>query len=159
MSTSRGEHERRTVVVGFDGSEHARAALELAAREAANRGLSLRVVTAWHLPAAAFALGLGPAPAFDPHEIEQAAEAIAARALELLQADASGLAVETRVREGDPAHVLVEEAADAATLVVGSRGHGGLAGVLLGSVSQHCAAHAGCPVVIVHAPDEGGESG
>lgn len=150
-------NETATIVVGFDGSEHARAALELAAREAASRGLALRVVTAWHVPAAAFGSGLGPAPGFDPHEIEEAARATAAQALELLGPEASKLEVERRVREGDPAHVLVEEAADAATLVVGSRGHGGLAGVLFGSVSQHCAAHAPCPLVIVHAPprDEG----
>jgi nucleotide-binding universal stress UspA family protein len=146
--------ETATIVVGFDGSEHARAALELAAREAASRGLALRVVTAWHVPAVAFGSGLGPAPGFDPHEIEEAARATSAQALELLGPDASKLDVETRVREGDPAHVLVDEAADAdaVTLVVGSRGHAGLAGVLLGSVSQHCAAHAPCPVVIVHAP-------
>jgi nucleotide-binding universal stress UspA family protein len=149
------EADTGTIVVGFDGSPHARAALELAAREALSRGLELRIVTSWHVPSAAYGAGLGPAPGFDPHEIEESAGAVAAEALELLGVDAEKLTVETRVREGNAGHVLVEEAEDAETLVVGSRGHGTVAGLLLGSVSQHCAAHARCPVVIVHAPPEG----
>ena len=51
--------------------------------------------------------------------------------------------------EGDPARVLLEAAHDADVLVAGSRGHSGVASLLLGSVSQHCAHHAPCPVVIV----------
>ena len=59
--------------------------------------------------------------------------------------------IERRVVEGAPATVLVDESRQADLLVVGSRGHGGFAGLLLGSVSQQCAHHAACPVVIVHA--------
>jgi len=58
--------------------------------------------------------------------------------------------IERRVVEGRPAAVLVNESQGADLLVVGSRGHGGFAGLLLGSVSQQCAHHAACPVVIVH---------
>lgn len=142
------------IVVGFDGSPHARAALEYAAREARAHRSELRVVTAWHVPAMAYASGLGPAPSFDPHELEEAARATASQASAQLGNDAAEITLETRVREGQPAHVLVEEAADADLLVVGSRGHGGFSGLLLGSVSQQCAAHAHCPVVIVHAREQ-----
>ena len=57
--------------------------------------------------------------------------------------------VTTVVTEGAAAPVLLESAADADLLVVGNRGHGGFAGLLLGSVSQQCTSHAGCPVVVV----------
>jgi nucleotide-binding universal stress UspA family protein len=63
----------------------------------------------------------------------------------------SDVKIEQRVIQGAPAAVLVEESQDADLLVVGSRGHGGFAQLLLGSVSQQCAQHSECPVVIVHA--------
>lgn len=141
-----------TIVVGFDGSPHARAALEYAAREALEHGSDLRVVSVWHVPVMAYAAGIGPAPGFDPHELEEAARQTASHAVEQIGQDA--LTVETRVREGQAAHVLVEEAVEADLLVLGSRGLGGFKGLLLGSVSQQCAAHARCPVVIVHAQTE-----
>jgi nucleotide-binding universal stress UspA family protein len=59
--------------------------------------------------------------------------------------------------QGPPAQVLLDAAAGAQMLVVGSRGHGTLAGMLLGSVSQHCVQHAPCPVVVIP-PDEPQES-
>ncbi len=54
------------------------------------------------------------------------------------------------VREGDPAQVLLDESKGATMLVLGSRGHGGFTGLLLGSVSAKCAEHAPCPVLVVH---------
>jgi nucleotide-binding universal stress UspA family protein len=53
------------------------------------------------------------------------------------------------VRQGNPAQVLIDAAADADLLVVGSRGHGGFAEVLLGSVCMHCVQHAPCPVAVI----------
>lgn len=65
---------------------------------------------------------------------------------------AHGVEIERVVRMGQPAQVLVEKARGAELLVVGSRGHGGFAGLLLGSVSHQCAMYASRPVVVVHRP-------
>ena len=61
----------------------------------------------------------------------------------------------TSIEEGNPAKVLIERSKEADLLVVGSRGHGGFAGMLLGSVSQHLVAHADCPLVVVRRPSIG----
>jgi len=66
--------------------------------------------------------------------------------------DADGVEIECRAVEGNAPEVLIAAAAEGDLLVVGSRGHGGFTGLLLGSVSQQCARRADCPVVIVHAP-------
>jgi nucleotide-binding universal stress UspA family protein len=79
------------------------------------------------------------------------AEALAM--LDQLVADLDGqradLDVRTSAEEGHPAEVLIERSKEADLLVVGSRGHGGFAGMLLGSVSHHLVAHASCPVVVL----------
>ena len=72
---------------------------------------------------------------------------------------ADGVAIERRVDQGAAAPVLIEESRDADVLVVGSRGHGGFAQLLLGSVSQQCAQHAVCPVVIVRDTAKNGHEG
>ncbi len=147
---------RHAVVVGFDGSDTARAALEFGLEEARLRGLPLRVVCAWHYPLTGY-MGGGfepPGPRLDPGEMERVAEAELDAALEGLRGGREAVAVERRVREGAAAAALLEEARDATLLVVGSRGHGGFTGLLLGSVSQQCVAHAPCPVAVVHGPAE-----
>jgi nucleotide-binding universal stress UspA family protein len=78
---------------------------------------------------------------------QQAAEDVAARAATNLRA--RGLDAETNVCHGQAADALVQQAEGADLLVVGSRGHGGFSGLLLGSVGQQCAHHAPCPTVIV----------
>lgn len=145
-----------TIVVGVDGSSGAEEALHFALGEARLRGATLRVVTAWHIPPIAYSGGF-TAP-FDGHEFEQNAEATGQKALAGLEDEAAGVAVVRVAKEGQAAHVLIEEAKDADLLVVGSRGHGGFAGLLLGSVSQQCAHHASCPVVIVGEAAARGES-
>ena len=66
------------------------------------------------------------------------------------------MTVSTRVFEGYPARILLHQAEDADLLVVGSRGHGELSGMLLGSVGLHCVSHATCPVVVVRHPRDDG---
>jgi nucleotide-binding universal stress UspA family protein len=136
-----------TIVAGVDGSSCAQEALRFAVEEARLRGATLRVVTAWQVPAMAYSGGF-VAP-FDRREFEQIAEAVGEKALAAVRPQSAGLDVQRVAHEGQPAHVLLEEARDADLLVVGTRGHGGFAGLLLGSVSQQCAHHAPCPVVIV----------
>jgi len=68
-----------------------------------------------------------------------------------------GVTVTQRVVEGHPARVVMEAANGATFLVIGRRGHGGLAGLLLGSVARACSEHADCPVVIVPRPHAAGE--
>jgi nucleotide-binding universal stress UspA family protein len=139
-----------TIVVGVDGSSGSGQALRFAVEEARLRGARLRVVTAWHFPPLAYSGGY--VPPLDRREFEQSATAVGEKALAEVARDIDGLDVAHVAAEGQAAHVLLDEAEDAELLVVGSRGHGGFTGLLLGSVSQQCAHHARCPVVIVNEP-------
>jgi nucleotide-binding universal stress UspA family protein len=133
------------IVVGVDGSEESKAALRWAVEEARLRGATVRAVCAWSLPHVA-----GPGFAFLPGGIEEFrrdAEGVLDAAI--AEVGSEGVDVERAAVEGGAADVLVQAAQGADLLVVGSRGHGGFAGLLLGSVSQQCAHHAPCPVVIV----------
>lgn len=138
-----------TVVVGVDGSDGGQQALGVALGEARLRGARLRVVTAWHMSAMAYGTG-GMVPDVDPALFEEGASVALDAALAALDEQAAGVDIERVLRMGQPAEVLVEAARGADLLVVGSRGHGGFAGLLLGSVSHQCAMHASCPVLIVH---------
>ena len=145
------------VVVGVDHSEGAKAALRFALEEARMRNATLRVVHVWEFPGYIGLLGFeGSYPGFggDLVRLRQGAEAELDSTLAGLNAEMSGINVDARVSEGSAAIVLVEESRGADLLVVGSRGHGGFASLLLGSVSQQCAQHAACPVVIVHRSEE-----
>jgi nucleotide-binding universal stress UspA family protein len=137
------------IVVGVDGSGGARDALRFALEEARFRRAAVRVVAAWHVPVAAYGGAFVPPDPALVAEPDPDARRAAERALEDAGDLADDVDVETVVREGAPAQVLLEEADDADLLVVGSRGLGGFRGLLLGSVSQQCAHHAPCPVVIV----------
>jgi len=135
------------IVVGVDGSSHGRHALRFALSEAALRGAGVDVVSSWAVPPLA-ATGVGLVPAFDLLRAELGDSARQVVAGEL--AAAAGLEIEQHVAQGDAAGVLVEAAAGADLLVVGSRGRGGVTGTVLGSVSRACLQHAPCPVAVVH---------
>lgn len=136
------------IVVGTDGSEHARHAVRWAVKEAQLRDAHLSVVLVWSPPGAMSSMGPLTAP-IDLSEWEQSAK----EALEADVADAAAAMPEpdldTAVVRGYPSQVLLDRASDADLLVVGSRGRGGFRGLLLGSVSQHCATHADVPVAVV----------
>ncbi len=140
----------RRVVVGVDGSAGSKTALTWAMTEARLSGSAVEAITTWQDPILnAFSYGYAPAVYDDPDF-----PAALAKLLDDTIAEVSGqlehpVAVLSRVVEGHPAQVLLDAAADAQLLVVGSRGHGTFAGIMLGSVSQHCVQHAPCPVVVV----------
>lgn len=150
-----------TIVVGIDGSEGAETALRFALEEARLRGATLRVVHAFVLPLSQvapdpFLLEFPSVPGPELEEIaedlEQGARSLIDAALErVLAGSEPGVAVERVAVEGSPAASLIAEAEQAELLVVGSRGHGRVHGLLLGSVSQQCVSHALCPVAIVPA--------
>ncbi|HET8614250.1 MAG TPA: universal stress protein [Actinomycetales bacterium] len=138
---------RNPVVVGVDGSRSASAALLQGTDLAARSGAELVVVSTWRSgrrrAGAAAASSRGGRP--DP---EAAAQAVALAEVERAHLVRPEVAASTRVIEGSPAAVLAELSADAGVVVVGSRGHGGFAGMLLGSVTRRLVHEARCPVVV-----------
>jgi len=144
------------IVVGVDHSEGAKAALRFALEEARLRQATLRVVHAWqyaYIGATGFE-GAYPALGGDIKELRAAAESDLDATMQEAIPDTGAVEVERRVVEERPAAALVDESRGADLVVVGSRGHGGFAGLLLGSVSLQVAHHAACPVVIVHQESE-----
>ena len=143
------------VVVGIDGSDTSRRAARWAAHEARLRGAKLEIVSAWHVPLYGYAhLGSVTAVSQDIAEglVENAEEHLAEAGREA-RAEAGDIELETIAAEGQPAHVLLQVSEGADLLVVGSRGLGGFRELVLGSVSQQCAQHASCPVVIIRHMD------
>jgi len=137
----------KPVVVAVDGSEDSLRAAEWAALEARRRSTPLRIVSA---PAVVPRLHSYQA---SPAVIANAVRGIAARALGAAitrcEEVAPGLPVTSDLLSGEPALAVTASATDASMLVVGSRGAGGFAAMLLGSVSRYVASRAACPVVVV----------
>lgn len=140
-----------TIVVGVDGSQGARAALEYATREAALRRAQLRVVYAWQISPVVYSSGYAP----DLDEgFNEAAETLAREAVAAVKELDGTVECEGEAVEGQPALVLLREARDADLIVVGNRGHGGFASLLLGSVSHQVVQHAHCPVTVVRGKND-----
>jgi nucleotide-binding universal stress UspA family protein len=152
-----------TIVVGLDGSEGSLEAMRFALEEARVRGARVRAVHAWQAPLFQAApdpfLLEVPSMSADPNMLELV-ETGAGRLLDDAIDKATGgkdpgVEIERLVVDGAAAASLIETAEGADLLVVGTRGHGGFRGLLLGSVSQQCVHHAPCPIVIVPAPHNG----
>lgn len=136
------------IVVAVDGSTGSRIALRWAYAEAQLRSARLEAVIVWQYPVTTSIPAFGAMPT--PEDIGASTRTELLDVLDDEGVSADGpVPVSILVAEGAPAHELLRAAADAALLVVGSRGHGGFAGLLLGSVSQQCVTHAPCPVVVV----------
>ena len=143
----------RRIVAGVDGSASSRLALHWALGQAAATGSRVQALSCWEVPAGAAGLAV-----YEDVDLSRPTRELAEGAVEeARQEQQAEVEVEVLVVEGYPARVLTEVARDAELLVVGSRGHGTLSGLLLGSVGLHCASHAACPVVIVRR--SGGASG
>jgi len=149
----------RTVLVGMDGSEYAVQAVRWAYQEAAARHARLHVLYVWHLPAIAYT---APTDVLPPDvdvrgdiesQLEEALAHFDLAHFDLAHFDRADLVVQFDVVEGYPARLLSEAAqhADVDLVVTGSRGRGGVVGLLLGSVSQELATHSPKPLVIVPA--------
>jgi nucleotide-binding universal stress UspA family protein len=155
------------VVVGVDGSAGSDTALRWALAEARMRGSNVRLVHAYQSPQvpvteAGLAAGMALPVVFteDAEKLREMAEAAARNLMEeaLRRADGesiAGLEIEQAAVEGPPAQALIDSAKGADLLVLGSRGRGGFLGLLLGSVSQQCAQHPPCPLVILPPPETG----
>ena len=140
---------RGRIVVGVDGSDHSVLALRWAVAQAELTGADVEVIASWQWPASAG--GFLPYENFDMSGItRKAVEAAVASVVG--DEDESAVSVRTTVVEGYPAKALLDAAQGAELLVVGSRGHHAVSGLLLGSVGLHCATHAPCPVLIVREP-------
>lgn len=154
MTSQSGNGMEERIVVGVDGSAPSNAALAWAIRQAALTGASVEAVTTWEFP---YIYGY-PVPVADvdwgdlAEQVSGDALAEAAPALD----SAGQVKITPEIIEGDAAEVLLKESAGASLLVIGSRGHGGFAEALLGSVGQRCVHHATCPVVIIRDPASAG---
>ncbi len=161
-----------TIVVGVDGSAGSEAALRWALAEANLRAARLRVVHAYQpppLPSAVVGIGAAAVPptvlsAEEAERVQSAAKQAAWQLIEGALRSVGGdeierLEIEREPIEGPAAETLIESARGADLLVVGSRGRGGFLGLLLGSVSQQCAQHPPCPVVILPPVDDNDEPG
>jgi nucleotide-binding universal stress UspA family protein len=136
----RSENAGGKIIVGVDGSEPSANALRWAADEAQRRDVGLHDVTCWNYPML-------------PEFLQAAREVAETEVDKVLGVDRDSFDVTVEVLEGSPSLRLLDFDRIGEMLVVGTRGRGGFAGLLLGSVSQHLTEHAHCPVIVVPGSD------
>jgi nucleotide-binding universal stress UspA family protein len=147
---NRQDDEQPRIVVGVDGFESSKAALRWAIHQARRTGAVVEAVTAWHVP-----VGAGWVPATDAPDYQEDARIVLCEAITEMCTVDPDVQICPRVVEGRAGQVLADAAEGADLLVVGSRGHSGLAEAMLGSVGQYCVHHSPCPVVIMRGKYEG----
>lgn len=143
--TDTGSPPSHRIVVGVDGSASSMQALDWAITQAELTNASVLVVAAWHWPVP-LGWGMPLAPSYSPAE---ETEAVMADVLDPIRRKHPDVNIESLLVHGHPAPALVDASRGADLLVVGSRGHGEFAGMLLGSVSEHCVSNAACPVLVL----------
>jgi nucleotide-binding universal stress UspA family protein len=143
MTNQAGQTQRRTVVVGIDGSECSTGALEWAASYAQATGTPVRAVAVWSYPTP-YEFDVGGGDWDRESECTKTAE----KQVASVATRHPGLEIDLEVVNGHAAKVLVDASANAALLVVGTRGHGGFVDLMIGSTSTHCVHSAHCPVVV-----------
>lgn len=150
MDESMERKER--IVVGVDGSEASIKALEWAITQARHTGAKVEAVQAWEVPAM-YGTGMMVLPGGE--EFDAGARKSLENSVNRALGARRDVEIEPHTVSGHAAKVLIDMAEGADLLVVGSRGHGGFVGALMGSVSHYCVSHAECPVVVVrHSHDK-----
>jgi nucleotide-binding universal stress UspA family protein len=140
---------RHLIVVGVDGSDGGRRALDWAIGEADARGAAVEAVTAWSWDGLEF----GPVTATNPQEAkERAVRMLDDEIRTLVARHGSHLPIATEVVEGSPGAALARAGRSADLLVLGSHGHSRVRRTVLGSVSEECIREATCPVVVIPVP-------
>ena len=144
------ESGERRIVVGVDGSPQSKLALRWAAYLAETCGACIEAVMAWEYPAT---YGFSSSSVVN-WDMQADYDKGLSATIDAAFGPDRPFGLRMTVREGNAARVLLDASDGATMLVVGSRGHGGFAGVLLGSVSAYCTDHARCPVVVVRGDAE-----
>ena len=142
------ESAKPIIVVGVDGSKPSIEALRWAARQAELTGSDLHVITAWTYPNEPTPFGIVPDVPAHPDQLSEVRTKLQEVVGQALP-PSMDVDVDTEVTAGHPASVLVDASRGANLLVVGNRGRGVVAEMLLGSVSEYCVRRASCPVVVV----------
>jgi nucleotide-binding universal stress UspA family protein len=144
----------RRIVVGVDGSEPSKQALHWAIEQAGLTGATVEAVGVWEYRSN---YAWGTLAAVDAADVADACERTVIDAVTEVGGESPTVHIGSCIMRGHPADELVRQAKGADLLVVGSRGHSGLVGALLGSVSQYCVHHATCPVVVIRNQDHASE--
>ncbi|WP_442542534.1 universal stress protein [Arthrobacter sp. KN11-1C] len=144
-----GEASTGKIIVGVDGSEASIEALRQAQTLSVALGAQIEAVAYWEFPQV-----YGGYVAMGMEDFEEGAGHVLKESLEKAFGPELPDNVVSRVVRGHARESLIEASRGADMIVLGRRGHGGFGGLLLGSVSSACVAHAHCPVLVVHAPEE-----
>lgn len=136
------------VVVAVDGSEASQNAVRWAANTANKRGVPLRLAASYTMPQFLYAEGMVP-----PQELFDELQSETMDMIEAARVVAHEVAPDIKIgyviAEGSPIDMLLDMSSDVTMIVMGSRGLGGLSGMVMGSVSAAVVSHADCPVVVV----------